>query len=175
VGVLVDENLPRGLATALAAAGHDTEHARTCGLRGRPDVEVLAWANARKQVLFTADVGFGNVMAYPPGSHAGIVLSRVPTTTRAQQQIEILVRAAASLEATSVEVGSLVVVNETSMRIRGPRPLLSFRQEWTRRRRQHTRPAEEESADSGAQSERRRSRQSASARRKAPTKSEHRL
>lgn len=53
VRILVDENLPLLLATSLAAAGHDTEHARTCGLRGRPDTEVLAWATARKQVLFT--------------------------------------------------------------------------------------------------------------------------
>ena len=120
--ILVDENLPLGLATARSADGHDAEHARTCGLRGRPDVEVLAWAIAKKQVLFTADVGFGNVIAYPPGSHAGIVLSRVPTTTASARHVEILVRAAASLRASNIGGGVLVVVSETTMRLRGPRP-----------------------------------------------------
>ncbi len=120
--ILVDENLPRSLVSAFVHAGHDVEHASDVGLQGRSDPEVFAHAVATRRVLFTGDVGFGNVVTYPLGGHAGIVLSRVPTSIPVARHVDILVRALASLESDDLSRGVLVVVSETSLRIRRPAP-----------------------------------------------------
>lgn len=121
--VLIDENLPRTLGAALFAAGHDVEDTRDAGLRGRPDSEVFARAVAERRVLLTGDVGFGNVIAYPLGSHAGIVLMRVPTSVPSARLVDLVVRALATLDADDLASGALVVVVEGTMRIRRPPPV----------------------------------------------------
>jgi predicted nuclease of predicted toxin-antitoxin system len=46
-------------------------------LAGRPDAEVLSVASGDGRIVFTLDRGFGNIRAYPPGSHRGIVVFRL--------------------------------------------------------------------------------------------------
>ena len=73
---LVDEDLPRSLARALSAAGMQSIHVIEAGLRGRSDSDVLAEANRSRRTLLTADLDFSNLLQYPLGSHAGIVIAR---------------------------------------------------------------------------------------------------
>jgi predicted nuclease of predicted toxin-antitoxin system len=47
------------------------------GLSGRSDPEVLAAATGEQRIVFTLDRGFGNIRAYPPGSHGGVVVFRL--------------------------------------------------------------------------------------------------
>src|SRR2546428_11891323 len=75
---LIDEDLPRSLARELRAAGIFAEDVRELGLRGKSDDEILNYARAHALALVTADLGFGNILRFPPGSHAGIVVTRFP-------------------------------------------------------------------------------------------------
>lgn len=75
---LADENLPRSLVPYLVAAGIVAEDVRDAGLRGKPDDEVFRYAVSRALALLTADVGFGNILRFPPGTHPGIVVTRFP-------------------------------------------------------------------------------------------------
>jgi predicted nuclease of predicted toxin-antitoxin system len=52
---LIDESLPRIVATALAEAGHDALDARDCGLRGAPDGVVHARSVAGGRILVAGD------------------------------------------------------------------------------------------------------------------------
>lgn len=65
--------MPRTLAPALRAAGYDAEDARDVGLRGRPDSDVWAYAQAHSRTLITYDREFGNTLIYPE-PHAGIIV-----------------------------------------------------------------------------------------------------
>jgi len=66
---LVDEDLPRSLAPVLRAAGLSVEDVRDIGLRGQPDDTILAYATTHGFAVLTPDVGFGNLVRLPLGSH----------------------------------------------------------------------------------------------------------
>ena len=73
----LDEKLPVSAASVLAAAGHDIDTIPGEHLAGRPDQDVVAASTAAGRVLISLDVGLGDIRAYPPGSHAGIVILRL--------------------------------------------------------------------------------------------------
>ena len=73
----LDENLPVSSTVILASAGHDVDTVIAEGLAGAPDQDVVAAATAAGRVLISLDVGLGDIRAYPPGSHAGIVVLRL--------------------------------------------------------------------------------------------------
>jgi predicted nuclease of predicted toxin-antitoxin system len=100
---LVDEDLPR-----VAEAGHAAEDVRDIGLRGHSDNEVFAYAQAHGQIVISADKGFTNTLRFPLGSHAGIVVVRVPDelpTARMHQELLS---------------GALVIVEIGRVRVRWP-------------------------------------------------------
>jgi predicted nuclease of predicted toxin-antitoxin system len=73
----LDENLPASSVRVLVKAGHDVDTVADEGLTGAIDPDVVAAATAEDRVLITLDRGLGDIRAYPPGSHAGIVVLRV--------------------------------------------------------------------------------------------------
>jgi predicted nuclease of predicted toxin-antitoxin system len=70
----LDENLPASSAAILAKAGHDVDTVADEALVGAPDQDVVGAATAAGRILISLDRGLGDIRAYPPGSHAGIVL-----------------------------------------------------------------------------------------------------
>ena len=78
---VIDEDLPRSTAKILRDAGHEVFDIRDHGLRGKEDNEILAFATQRKAILITGDLGFGNQIKYPVGSHEGIVVAHFPNET----------------------------------------------------------------------------------------------
>lgn len=71
----LDENLPVSAASVLADAGHDVDTVPGEDLTGRPDQDVVTASTAAGRVLISLDVGLGDIRAYPPGSHAGVVIA----------------------------------------------------------------------------------------------------
>jgi predicted nuclease of predicted toxin-antitoxin system len=74
----LEENMPTDLATHLRDAGHDVSDVTEEGLAGEEDPPVLSAATAEKRVLLTFDLDFADVRHYPPGTHGGIVVFRLP-------------------------------------------------------------------------------------------------
>lgn len=72
----MDEDLPRSLARALRAEGFDAQDVRDVGFRGKTGTEVPQYAVAQNRTLVTADLGFGNLLTIPLGSHSGILVAR---------------------------------------------------------------------------------------------------
>lgn len=75
---LVEESLLRAVTRELQTAGHDVTDVRDVGLRGAPDENVFALACSEERILISGDVDFANTLRFPPGSHAGIVVLRLP-------------------------------------------------------------------------------------------------
>ena len=69
----LDENLPVSSAAILTSVGHDVDTVTDEGLVGTPGRDVVATATAAGRILISLDRGLGDIRAYPPGSHAGIV------------------------------------------------------------------------------------------------------
>jgi predicted nuclease of predicted toxin-antitoxin system len=73
----LDENLPVSSVAILTSVGHDVDTVTQEGLVGAPDRDVVAAATAAGRILISLDRGLGDIRAYPPGSHAGIVVLRL--------------------------------------------------------------------------------------------------
>ncbi len=75
---------PGAVARILRSRGHDVDTVLEESLGGRDDPTVLSAAIGEGRMLITLDRGFGDVRAYPPGTHPGIIVmrpddQRVPT------------------------------------------------------------------------------------------------
>jgi predicted nuclease of predicted toxin-antitoxin system len=84
----LDENLPVSSAAILTSADQNVDIVTDEGLTGAPDHDVVTAATAAGRILISLDRGLGDIRAYPPGSHAGIVVLRLTdqSTTAAQSQ-----------------------------------------------------------------------------------------
>jgi predicted nuclease of predicted toxin-antitoxin system len=114
----LDENLPASAASVLAAAGHDVDTVPAEHLAGRPDHDIVAASTAAERVLISLDVGLGDIRAYPPGSHAGILILRLAdqSATTVIKAIEDL----ASLAQPASLAGTVAVLQRGLLRIRHP-------------------------------------------------------
>jgi predicted nuclease of predicted toxin-antitoxin system len=112
----LDENLPASAAEVLADAGHNTDTVTGEGLTGAPDQSVVAAATVARRVLTTLDQGMGDIRAYPPGSHAGVVVLRLADQSAAtvMQAISDLV----SLTDPATLTGATAVLQRGLLRIR---------------------------------------------------------
>jgi predicted nuclease of predicted toxin-antitoxin system len=82
----VDENIPRSTAPALRDDGHQAVDVRDVGLRGADDVEVFAYAQSMSATLLTADRDFSSALTFRPGTHAGMVVVRIPNQVAEQRR-----------------------------------------------------------------------------------------
>jgi len=78
VKLKLDENLPESAATRLAALGYDVDTVLAEQLGGRNDEVVWAAAQAEGRFLVTHDLDFSDARKFRPGSHAGILIVRLP-------------------------------------------------------------------------------------------------
>ena len=118
VPVKLDEDLPGDIATLCLAAGHDAMTVYLQGHSGLPDEQLWLRVQQEQRILFTADKGFANAMKYPPGSHAGVVLFRLPRESRAGY-IRLAEFVLAQLKLDDI-VGAIVVVSPDAIRVLRP-------------------------------------------------------
>jgi predicted nuclease of predicted toxin-antitoxin system len=116
---LVDEDLPRSLAPALRGAGIDASDVRDEGLRGQPDSNVFAFAVAKGFVIVTADVEFGNELVYPPRTHHGVVLVRLPETWPGPTIVQTVITPIVMISTEDLSE-AIVIIEPGRMRIRRP-------------------------------------------------------
>jgi predicted nuclease of predicted toxin-antitoxin system len=114
----LDENLPVSSAAILASAGHDVDTVGQEGLSGAPDPDVVVAATAAGRILISLDVGLADIRAYPPGSHAGIVVLRL-TDQSAAAVTKAISDLAAFTTAESLS-GAVAVLQRGLLRIRHP-------------------------------------------------------
>jgi predicted nuclease of predicted toxin-antitoxin system len=85
-------------------------------LTGPTDSVVMGACRADGRMLMTFDVGFGNVHAYQPGTHNGIVLLRL-ADQRPDATLDVLRRFLIG-HALDELAGALIVVSDDRVRIR---------------------------------------------------------
>lgn len=117
---LIDEDMPRSTAGALRNAGHRVEDVRDVGLRGHSDAEVFAYAQRAAAVLISCDKGFANMLTFPAGTHAGIIVVRIPDEAPPAELNRELVGAIEQLGDEPL-AGILVIVEVGRMRVRRAR------------------------------------------------------
>jgi predicted nuclease of predicted toxin-antitoxin system len=89
--IKLDENLGKGCARLLAAAGHDTATVATQGLCGASDAEVIGRCRAETRALVTLDLDFSNPLLFKPSDYHGIAVLR-PHSPPSLHELEELCR-----------------------------------------------------------------------------------
>ena len=116
--IKLDENLPHRLVPVLMALGHDVDTIRAEQLTGRADADVWNAAQSSDRFLITQDLDFSDVRRYTPGTHAGLLLVRLPRPGR--NTLFERVSAVFHTENVANWVGCLVVATEHKIRVRRP-------------------------------------------------------
>jgi predicted nuclease of predicted toxin-antitoxin system len=113
----LDENLPVEAAELLRTAGWECDTVDEEGLAGADDPIVAARCQVEARVLFTLDLDFADIRAYPPSEYLGIVVLR-PTEPSRRQVLQLVSRALPVLSAEWME-HRLWIVEPARVRVRG--------------------------------------------------------
>ena len=114
------ENLPVSSAAILTSTDQNVDIVTDEGLTGAPDHDVVAAATAAGRILISLDRGLGDIRAYPPGSHAGIVVLRLTdqSATAATKPVSDL----ATLTNPDIVAGAVAVLQRGLLCIRSRPP-----------------------------------------------------
>ena len=93
-------------------------HRHSRGPDRAPDRDVVTAATAAGRILISLDRGLGDIRAYPPGSHAGIVVLRL--TDQSAAAATKAVSDLASLTNPDSLAGAVAVLQRGLLRIRHP-------------------------------------------------------
>lgn len=115
--IVIDEDLPRSLTAALSESGHEVFDIRDHGLRGKPDEVIFTFAQQKEAVLFSADLGFSNILSFPLGSHYGIVILRFPNEMPTQVIAKEVLLLLEKIPEEELQ-GSLIILSPSQARMR---------------------------------------------------------
>jgi len=102
---------------ALIAAGHDVVDVRGVGLWGATDDAIAARAQATSSIVVSGDLDFSNALRFPPGTHPGIVVARLPD---AIPPADMAARIVAAIAAVGADLaGAITIVEATRVRVFG--------------------------------------------------------
>ena len=110
--------MPESLLPALRAAGHDADNVREEGIEGQDDDVVWRAAQSEGRYLVTQDLDFSDIRRFAPGTHAGLLLLRLPSAGSRE-----LVRVLTGLfrdSAMEYWQGCFVVLSPHKLRIHRP-------------------------------------------------------
>jgi len=116
---LLDADLPRSSATTLRDLGYDVSDVRDVGLGDASDDEIFKRAQAEQRIIVTADLDFADVRTYPPGTHPGIIVLRLPDHFKIAGINHVIRTAMPELEQADIDQ-ALVIVELGAIRIRRP-------------------------------------------------------
>jgi len=80
--IKLDENLPFGLVSSLAALGHDVHTPQQEGLSGAMDSQLGEGAQRDERFLITQDMDFSDARRFIPGTHHGLLIVRLHDPNR---------------------------------------------------------------------------------------------
>ena len=113
----LDESLPSEAADTLRAAGWECHTVHDERLAGANDEQLASLCRSEARVLFTLDLDFADIRAYPPAEYAGIVVLR-PSRPDREAVLSLLARALPVLSGEWAD-HQLWIVEPSRIRTRG--------------------------------------------------------
>jgi len=114
--LLLDENLPRKVATELRARGFDADHATDVGLRSASDREVLGRAVSEGSVCITLDRDLHRILAQTAAAGPSVILLRNVRVT--PHELAALIEAAVEQIGEQLANGVAATVMGKTIRVR---------------------------------------------------------
>jgi predicted nuclease of predicted toxin-antitoxin system len=82
---LLDANIPYSALEIFREIDLEAIHVKNIGLGKSTDLEIMNNALENKSIIITKDLGFGNIKIFPPKSHQGVIILRLPFFFKASQ------------------------------------------------------------------------------------------
>lgn len=117
MNAVIDEDLPRSFGIILSQLGFTVFDIRDYNLRGLPDDKIFLFAQKRRAVLFSADLGFSNILRFPLGTHSGICILRFPNEASVSLMNQTAKTFLGKLSPSDYS-GSLIIISPSALRIR---------------------------------------------------------
>jgi predicted nuclease of predicted toxin-antitoxin system len=114
--ILVDMNLSPEWIPTLNGAGFEAIHWSSVGNPKAQDVEILEWALRSGWIVFTNDLDFGHILALTQAGGPSVLQVRAQDLL--PENLGEIVVAALRQNRASLEAGALIVVDESSLRVR---------------------------------------------------------
>jgi len=115
---LIDEDLPRSIASVLRKYNHAVTDVRDIGLRGSTDAEIAAHARRHGLCLLSGDMGFADIRNYPPEQYAGIIVLHLPSGATSPIILSLLDSLLTRTDIVTDLNGKLAIVERGRVRIR---------------------------------------------------------
>lgn len=113
---LLNMNIPRALARALAEHGHSARHAGDIGMAGAADLTIVEEAARSGENIITHDLDYGPLLALSGRAAPSVIILRL-RDCRPDNLADQLARALPQVEA-SLARGAIVVVEDGALRVR---------------------------------------------------------
>ena len=114
--ILVDMNLSPEWIPTLIAGGFEAVHWSSIGNPKAQDAEILEWARRNDWIVFTNDLDFGHILALTRADGPSVIQARAQDLL--PENLGEIVIAALRQNRASLEAGALIVVDESSLRVR---------------------------------------------------------
>jgi len=114
---LIDEDCPLSLEPLLNNKSYDTVHVKTSGLSGTKDPELFIFAQKEQRIIISRDLGWANIKIYPPSTHCGLIILRLPFESIAIEIRQVVERFIDRVNMQEIS-GATVVVDKNKFRIR---------------------------------------------------------
>lgn len=114
--IKVDEDIPPIAATWLRERGYEVSTVIEQGMGGWKDAALWQAVQADIQFLLTADKGFGDIRAHPPGRHNGVLLLR-PDVDGIRPILDLLQMVLSEVDMNQL-TGTVSVATPRGLRIR---------------------------------------------------------
>ncbi|HEY3572031.1 MAG TPA: DUF5615 family PIN-like protein [Thermoanaerobaculia bacterium] len=114
--ILVDMNLSPEWIRTLNGEGFEAIHWSNVGSPKAQDAEILEWARRNNWIVFTNDLDFGHILAITQSEGPSVLQVRAQDLL--PESLGEIVVAALRQNREALEAGALIVVDESSLRVR---------------------------------------------------------
>lgn len=113
---LLNMNLPRSLGKGLQGEGHACRHTGDIGLSQASDVDIMAEAEEKQEVILTHDLDYGHLLAFSGDTAPSVVIFRL----RDSHPVKLFKRLSAVLPAIDqpLREGAIIILEDAAIRIR---------------------------------------------------------